>query len=264
MKSFHLQSLFVAAIALTFSACEKSAENLENLSEKKAASISGVVYPLIGTDISNNILPRRKLPKAVLSKGWLYPEIKVQLIDTVCAEYLNGTKKFDLSSIKDGSVTYVIKSADNTLIGDPDFFNDGFLKLSTGSAGWWTHWNYSPYTEAEFPDVLFAVNRRAASHYPVNSISISLNSSVKTFGFEIAPNTTGEDIEVIATYNDLGTYRAPELFYVEQTISSPSGARLIAVKSEEPFSYINIEIKEDDPYPGNGFAIANLRYELVN
>jgi hypothetical protein len=262
MKSFHLPSVIVATLALTFSACEKNEENISNVSELKAASSSKVVYPIIGTDTSGRILPWRKLPRAVLRKTDIYPDNKVQLIDTVCADYLNETQKFNPAYIAEGSITYIVRHANNTLIGDPDVFNYGFKKLSSGANGWWAHWNYSPYTESENPVVLLVVNRRVDRLSPENSMSIGLANYVKTFGFEIAPNGTGKDFKVLVTYNDFGSYRGRTMFTVEQTISSPSGARLIAVKSSEPFDYINIEL-QGDPYPSQGFAIANIRYELA-
>jgi hypothetical protein len=267
MKASCLKFLFVAAIALTLSACEKNVENVKNVSEVKAAVTSDVVYPLVGTDTSNHILPRRKLPKAVLKYGTLeeeYPDLKVQVIDTVCADYLNGTEKFDLSYLAEGSVTYVVRKADNVLTGDPDFFNGGFKKLSNGPNGWWTHWNYSPYTESDAPIVLFALNRRETAVYPMNTMSISLRNAVKTFGFEIAPNTTGKDMEVIVSYQSGGSYRFPDMFEVHQTVSSPSGARLIAVKSNHAFDYVNIQLRGDVPFRDKGFAIANIRFQLAN
>jgi hypothetical protein len=261
MKASRLPFLFISTLIITFSACEKNTEITKNVSELKATTTSKVVYPLIGTDLSGNILTKKKLPRAVVTKGSDYPNISVQLIDTVCAAYLQGTKKFDLSNIQEGSVTFRVTSDDNNLVADPDFHDYGFAKLSNGPKGWWTHWNYSPYTESENPIVLFALNRRIPELTPVSSISIYLTASVKTFGFEIAPNAIGKNLKVLVTYKDLPTYRAQTLFDVQQTISSPSGARLIAVKSDVPFDYLLIEVNDDPDHP-QGFAIANIRYGL--
>jgi hypothetical protein len=262
MKRFRLESLLITALALTLSACEKNLENIKAVSEVKAAAIPEVVYPLVGTDTSNNILPRRKLPKAVLEYGQLgaeYPNLKVQVIDTVCADYLNGTEKFDLSYLAEGTVTNMIRRTGNVIETDPDFNESGFKKLSHGPNGWWTHWNYSPYTESETPPVLYSLNRRATEIFPQNTMSIHLRNAVKTFGFEIAPNTTGKDMEVVIHYQYYGSYRFPDLFVVRQTISSPSGARLIAVTSNQAFDYLLIELKGDVPFRDKGFAIANIR-----
>jgi hypothetical protein len=261
MKAFRLSSLVVAGLALTISACEKNTDNLKDVSEVKAAANSAqIVYPLVGTDTSNHILPRRKLPKAVLTtyKNDDF-DFKVQVFDTVCAEYLNGTEKFDLSYLREGYITTRITKTGNIITTDPDFSSGRFKKLSHGSKGWWTHWNYSPYTESESPDVLFALNRNGAELFPLNTMSIRLWNRVKTFGFEIAPNTTGKDMELVVSYQFDGSYRHPDAFVLRQTISSPSGARLIAVKCDNAFTYINISVRGDEAYRDKGFAIANIR-----
>jgi hypothetical protein len=266
MKRFRPESLLVAALALMLSACEKNVEDLKTVSEVKVAAIPEVVYPLVGTDTSNYILPSRKLPNAVLdygSLGEVYPNLKVNVIDTVCTDYLRKTIKFDLSTLADGGVTNLIQVEGNAINIDPDFRQSLFKKLSPGPNGWWTHWNYSPYTESENPIVLYPISRSSTEEelYPLNTVSIALRQQVRTFGFEIAPNATGKDIEVNVTYKDLGSdYRGPSLFDVHQTISSPSGARLIAVTSNVPFGYLEISISGGEVNVRNkGFAIANIR-----
>jgi hypothetical protein len=265
MKRYHLKPLLLATLALTISACEKNVENLKSVSQVSAAATSDVVYPLVGTDTSNYILPPRKLPKAVLEYGNLgeeYPNLKAEIIDTVCADYLNKTVKFDLSNLADGQVTNLIRVKGNAIDTDPDFKEDVFKKLNHGPTGWWMHWNYRPYTESENPDVLYPIARGSTDVlYPQNTFSISLRHEVRTFGFEIAPNTTGKDIEVVVTYKSYGAdYRWPTLFTVRQTISSPSGARLIAVTSNAGFAYIEIAINDYDlNVRDKGFAMANIR-----
>jgi hypothetical protein len=262
MKVFQLQSLFIVAIVMTLSACEKNAENIKNLSVNKAATTSRVVYPLVGTEISGNILPKRKLPRAVLSKAYDYPNIKVCLIDTVCPSYLQETKKLDFSYLEVGAITSNFGNDDIVIEVDPEYRTNAVAKLSNGPNGWWTHWNYSPYTESEHPIVLFSRYVQGPEVNGMSSLELGLTKFVKTFGFEIAPNATGMDIEVSVTYNGGFSYRDAPYFYVDQIISSPSGARLIAVKSEEPFDYILIDVK--DPDPQKGFAIANIRYQLAD
>ncbi len=260
MKAFLLPSLLLSTLAVMFSSCEKNAETIKDLSESKAASSSRVVYPLIGTDTSGSILPMRKLPKAVVRTGFYnYQHIKVQPIDSICKDYLQNTKKLDLNYLAEGSAAYMIGKGDLSLFVDPAAVQFAFRKLSNGPKGWWTHWNYSPYTESENPIVLFAVDHRYGQKNPVNQIDFSLSKSVKTFGFEIAPNTMGKDIKVLVTYNEFGSYRGGTMFTVEQTISSPSGARLIAVSSSIPFNYVGIRL-DDQSYPDKGLAIANIRY----
>jgi len=55
-------------------------------------------------------------------------------------------------------------------------------------------------------------------------------------------------------------YCWPPLFKVHQTISAPSGARLIAVTSNVAFGYMEIAISGAElNVRNNGFAIANIR-----
>ncbi len=259
MKAFYLKTLLAAALAVTLSSCEKKAEDIQSLSEKTNTTTSELIYPRVGTELSNNILPQRKLPRAILTKGRWDNNDKVKLIDTVCQEYVKGTTKFDISGLKVGEHVTKIKHNNLTIVTNDEVGDDGFLKLSNGPKGWWTHWNYSPYTESEYPDVLYA---QSPGGHAAGSLALTFDKEVTTFGFEIAPNATGTDYKVVVRYNNINSYRYESLFQVRQTISSPSGARLIAVKSEVPFTYVQIAV-EYIPDAGRGFAISNLRYALA-
>jgi hypothetical protein len=257
MKALYLKSLVAAALAVTLSSCEKKAEEITTVSEKTTTKTSSAVYPLIGTDMSNNILPKKELPRGVVTKESWRPKIKVKLIDTVCSEYLEATKKLDFSGLKEGKYVTRFGNSDLTINTDPDFIRRGVVKLSNGPKGWWTHWNYSPYTQSEHPEVLFAKDRNG---YTVNSIDLAFSNEVKFFGFEIAPNVLGKDVKIVVQYKEWSTYRAPTMFQVEQTISSPSGARLIAVKSEKPFAMVMITLASGQDIKDSGLAISNIRY----
>jgi hypothetical protein len=261
MKAIYLKSLFAAALAVTLSSCEKKAENFEKPSEKSTASISEVVYPLIGTELPKNILPPRKLPRAKLFRDYWYAyrDSKVKLIDTVCEEYLRGTTKLDLSSLKEGAFITKISNNEFTLTTNDEVTPSGLRKLSNGIKGWWTHWNYSPYTESEYPEVLFPQDREG---YVAGGVDLYFNKRVTTFGFEIAPNFIGTDFKVKVEYKHEPFYRDVSVFDVEQTISSPSGARLIAMKSEVGIQLVRIYV-EHIPNTASGFAISNIRYTLA-
>jgi hypothetical protein len=251
MKAFCPSVLIAAFVALTFSACEKSQENIKTVSETKAVTTSRLIYPFIGPDMSDSILPMRNLPNAVVTKGVYNPNIKVKLIDTVCPDYLAETKKIDLTYLKDGEVAPVIKNNELSITISRER-RGSFTKLSSGPNGWWTHWNYSPYTESEHPIVLFSRE---------SYIDLTFNKAVKAFGFEVAPNSTGADLAVSVDYHDEPSYRSPPIFWVKQTVSSPSGARLIAVESSVPFNYIELYVAPQSLSEG-GFGLANLRYKL--
>lgn len=259
MKSFYFKTFFAVALAVTLFSCEKKANDIESLPEKAGTTTSELIYPLVGTEISNNILPKRKLPRAILTKERMYKNQKVKLIDTVCEEYVKGTTKFDLSGLKEGQHVTKIRHNDLTIVTNDEGGDYGFVKLSNGPKGWWTHWNYSPYTESEYPSVMFA---QSPAGHAAGSLALTFDKEVTSFGFEIAPNATGTDYKVTVEYNNIPSYRYENLFRVVQTISSPSGARLIAVKSEVPFFYVQITVQYI-PNTGRGFALSNLRYTLA-
>jgi hypothetical protein len=259
MKAY-LKPLFAAALAVTLSSCDKNAERIETLSEQSTKSISEVVYPLLGNEMSTSILPKKdNLPDATLTKDYEnFPQTKIKVINSVCDEYLQQTKQFDFSFIPESKFREQIKNDDLTITfrTQSDLRGDAVIRLNNGSNGWWTHWNYSPYTQSEYPSVLFAQDKFGNN---INAYSLILSNSVTMFGFEVAPNTIGEDVEVRVTYYSEDHYRSPVLCDVVQTISSPSGARLIAINSEVPFQRVAISLNGKSA----GAAIANVRYKLA-
>lgn len=262
MKTFYLKTLCVVALTVSLSACEKKDENVENLSEKPVAVTAEIVYPVPNTDLPDNILPERKLPRAVLTKYPEFKNIKVKLIDTVCDEYLQQTKKLGFSNLREGAFINKFGNSEFKITADHEFNRSGFARLTNGPQGWWTHWNYSPYTESEYPEVLFARNRYGSQVRGESSMTMVFDHPVTIFGFEIAPNVTGKDFQVVIEYPEASTYRSHTMFTVKQTISSPSGARLIAVKSDKPFQFLMLNIS-GMTFAEAGFAISNIRYALA-
>lgn len=260
MKALYLKSLVAAALAVTLSSCEKKAENIENLSQLKT-QVSGIVYPVEGVDQSTNILPKRKLPRAVLTKGYdIHKGVKAKLIDTVCEEYINSTSPLDISNLKEGINIKKFSNEEFGIVTNREGGSFGFAKLKAGPKGWWTHWNYSPYTASAYPDVLYA---QTSGGYASGNIYLYLSKPVTSFGFEIAPNTVGKDVNIVTEYKEEPFYRDPIMFMVEQTISSPSGARLIAVKSDRPFQLVIVRLNPDPEIKTTGLAITNIRYALA-
>jgi hypothetical protein len=74
-------------------------------------------------------------------------------------------------------------------------------------------------------------------------------------------NQSRENVKVTVTFDGGSSAHDRPSFYIVQTVRSPSGARLIAVKSDKPFDYISIEANDLTPHAG--FAIANIRYWLI-
>lgn len=260
MKVLKSVSLLAVLLAVIFVSCEKKSENFEKMSDVRLQAITDRVYPLKGNEMSTAILPKRKLPRAILTKGFVDPQIKVKIIDTVCEEYISQTRKLDISGLDTGKYITKVENNEFRISTDNEGFKDGFVKLANGPTGWWPHWNYSPYTESEYPDVLFVQSQAGNGLYVFH---MYFNKPLKMFGFEIAPNTPGPDHEVSVFYQEGDYYRSETLFTVKQTISTPSGARLIAVKSDTDIWMVTVSMN----YPASataGFAITNIRYGLAN
>lgn len=251
MKSFYRTTLVAAFCAAMLASCEKKTTDLDKSDVKKTGIVTEKVFPLDGNELSTNMLPKQDLPAAILTN---YNNVKVKLIDSVCDDYIKGTTKFDLSKLADGEFVYDIKDKKLKLSSTM-----GFKKLNHGPKGWWTHWNYSPYTESEYPGVLFA---ESEDGFVSNVMILNLSKKVTTFGFELAPNATGLNLNVSVGYQEEDTKLENELFSVTQKVSTPSGARLIAVKSETPFKKITI-VLENYKSELPGLAISNIRYAIA-
>ena len=258
MKIHYAKSMLAGILAIMMSACDKKAEVLDKVSDVNVKAVAEDVYPLDGKEMSTAILPpKRPLAKATLRIYEAGMDKKVKVIDTVCDEYIKETKLFDLTNIREGQPLKTISNGELTIKTDPDFNQTYLVKLPKGPTGWWTHWGYSPYTESEYPTVLYCYNE--ANGY--NSISLAFSKPLKIFGFETAPNTLAKDYTVQVVYRIDPTYRSSSYFALTQTTSSPSGARLIALKTTASLVFVEIN------YAGSredlrGVAIANIRYAL--
>lgn len=132
-------------------------------------------------------------------------------------------------------------------------FVDSLMKMPGFPNGWTALWNTKPFVERESPTVLYTRQQ--------NRLTVTLSKYVEIFGFELAPNLYNS-YEFIAGFYD--SRQNPPLASVVQVATTPSGAKLFAVKSEKPFNVIEISFTGNQetanhPY---GFAIANIRYKL--
>jgi len=247
-----LFKLFVFfCLAISFTACQKKVDLNNEIAEKRTGLVTDKVYPLEGNEVSAIILPKSDLPHSKLLNFYGH---KVKVIDSVCDEYLKSTKKVDISKIKDGEFIFDIG---NSKFGIASI--TGFRKINAGPKGWWTHWGYNPYVSSEYPNVLFS---EGDDGYVGNFLILVFSKKVSTFGFEVAPNATGVNLKCSVGYQENNTPIENEMFSVEQMVSSPSGARQIAVKSETPFSKVTIYLQDSDPGK-RGLAISNIRYALA-
>jgi hypothetical protein len=129
------------------------------------------------------------------------------------------------------------------------------MKADNSPFGWSAHWGYSPYVENENPDVLYSPTEV--------DITIVLSKPCIEFGLEASPNRQDRDYE-IGFY--AGNYTFDDSAGHPGAITrTPSGARLIAVKSKKPFTVVTfcwVRHSSVDPWP-SGVAIANIRYKLA-
>ena len=155
--------------------------------------------------------------------------------------YQAATTKIDISGL--------------TLYQNYSSITDGTLTVSFSSqmnkrkvpGGGWATWSLPPDSENATPDVLF-------SNY-ADSVNLTLSQPIRTFGFELEPNTfTSEnytvDFVLMSGPTIVGTINIP--------IDGFAGARLIAASvTGESFDKIKIV-----GTPASGFAIAQVRYNI--
>jgi hypothetical protein len=130
------------------------------------------------------------------------------------------------------------------------------LKLQPGPEGWNSEWGKAPQVESSSPEVLYV------KYQSYLVMTIYLSKPCTEFGLEIAPDHRNFDHLVNV---DFGLY-----FYggtggnVWMNTKSPSGARLVALKSKRPFTTVSIWQNDGlNDTPARAFAIANIRYKLA-
>ena len=172
---------------------------------------------------------------------------------TPTTEYINETCKFDFSHLPTGT-TYTQVNNKNLNMA---FIGSTVMRMKPimDPFGWPAHWGYSPNVENEVPEVLFSSNSEI--------VLLVLSKPVTEFGFEIAPNQQNTDFIFSAS---VGNYRYDDSKgHPSVTVKTPSGAKLLAVKSTKPFTVLTINqvrTSSADPHAG-GFAMANIRYKLA-
>lgn len=159
-------------------------------------------------------------------------------------EYLKATCKISIENLTIGAVYDSVMDKRLTLR-----FRTGMKKYAPYPIGWSAKWNVKPFVEIESPSILYTMQQ--------DHLTIMLSKPCTIFGFELTPN-------LLSTFDfTAGFYSSQQnspLAQISQTVTTPSGARLFAAKSDVPFDVIEIQFNGNgSPY---GFAIANLRYKL--
>jgi hypothetical protein len=138
----------------------------------------------------------------------------------------NGTP---LNSISDGILTVNFSTA---------------VTAATVPGGGWGTWGSPPFTEGATPRVLTCIG--------CNTLTLTLSSSVNTFGFEMEPNNFGVFSMTAQFFNG-----ATLIGTITQNVDGNAGARLFAaLTNTDSFNRIVIT----SPAGAAGFAIARLRY----
>lgn len=174
-------------------------------------------------------------------------------IDTICDSYLKYTKKINISNLPDG---YVFRLTDGDMkietLGDLSAFTKKSPALNT----WWANWNKAPYVEDENPAVLWMAGG--------DGTILTLSKKCYVFGFELSAEV-GETSQAPFAYT-VKYYDADNLpdgtpiGYLDNMVTSPSGARLFAIKSDIPFNRVQIYYNSSPVYAPWSWAITNIRY----
>lgn len=232
MKNQSIQLGLLLAMILGITACEKN-EQGPNLMSSEQPSAKTVNF----------------VPTKVRNTMGAYFEA----IDTVCEPYLKYTKKINISDLPDG---YVFRITDGNLTLE-NLGNLGvFTKKSPAPDTWWGNWNKAPYVENENPTVLWM-----AGGY---GTTITLSKKCYVFGFELSAEV-GETSQAPFPYS-VKYYDADNLpndtpiGYLDNEVTSPSGARIFAIKSDIPFNRVQIYYNSSPVYEPWSWAITNIRY----
>jgi hypothetical protein len=266
MKKIYLRALMFVALGATMTSCSKDGPSVLDPGTKLANTAAADAYELsfggnvadypAGTDAGQALI----FPNPP-DDPYGGPKFPYAVIGTPTPEYLKETCLVDISKLENNKTYHAIQNGKLTI----GFFSGPFsdsearlLKLKSSSeTGWNAAWGQSPNVQSENPDVLYTVISR-------NELIIYLSKPCIEFGFEIAPNHKNYDHRFGAEFGDW-IFDANKGSVSGLVTRSPSGARLLAVKSTEPFTMITVR-SSDSPTgdePVEGFAIANIRYKLA-
>jgi hypothetical protein len=232
MENQKIQYGILLAMMLGITACDKNEQLLNTTSRDQP---SGKIINFVPSTVRNTM-------------GAYF-----EAIDTICDPYLKYTNKINISNLPDG-YAFTITDGNLTLetLGDLGLFT----KKSPAPNTWWANWNKAPYVEDENPAVLWM-----AGGY---GTTITLSKKCYVFGFELSAEV-GETSQAPFAYS-VKYYDADNLpddtpiGFLDNEVTSPSGARLYAIKSDIPFNRVQIYYNSSPVYEPWSWAITNIRY----
>jgi hypothetical protein len=228
MKKLMSKAGLFLAIITAIMACDKHEQILQH-DEKAASSLALNKYT----------------PALVVNNKGKY----FKAIDTICSTYIKYTLQVEDFNAEPetwaGDYGYFTSLV--TTWGDTGFF----LRLPEPGT-WFSNWNSPPYVETKNPTVLLP---------EVIHQTLALSEKCYVFGFELSANQSAVNNKPVTyrvTYA-VGDQPGDVIGYIENSVSSPGGARLFAVESEIPFNRVTIDYSPNTENTGQD-AIANFRY----
>jgi len=264
MKRIYFRSFMFLVLGSLIISCSKEdatvTEKLE-VSATKAVTYPHVVnfpagFPKPGIEPAPSITYPYSEHEYDLEK----PQFPFTRIDNPTQKYIKETCHFDISHLENNHSYHQIN---NKKINIAFFFseeaNASATKINvdqTSQFGWNLPWGASPFVEEETPQVL---------HVFANLFVMVLSKPVTEFGFEMAVGNQNREHDYAVYYGDYNL--DPSSGIISNTLITPGGARLFAIKSTKPFTVITIHYQRrssaDIPFEADNVALANIRYKLA-
>jgi hypothetical protein len=266
MKKHFVNALVSVGLLMTLSSCSKEETSVNDPGTKLSNTAAQTPYELSFGGRIADYPAGKDAPKALIFPNppddpYGGPKFPYEVIQTPTPEYLEETCLVDVSKLENNKTYHSIQNGKLTI----GFFSGAsggskarLLKLNSSSEmGWTSAWGQAPYVQGENPDVLYTTISR-------DELIIYLSKPCLEFGFEIAPNHKNYSHRFGAAYGDW-IFDNNKGSVSQLVTQSPSGARLVAVKSTEPFTMVTV--RSGDSPTGDeaveGLAIANIRYRLA-
>lgn len=223
----------------------------------KAGLFLAIITATMGCDKHEQILQHDDKEATLLASNKYTPPLVVntkgkyfKAIDTICSTYINYVSQVDLFGVDPETFAHQIGYFPRIVVrweGDYGFY----LRLPEPGT-WFANWNSPPYVETKNPTVILP---------ELVHQTLILSKDCYVFGFELSAKQSSVNNKPVTyriTYA-VGDQPGDVIGYIENTVSSPGGARLFAVKSEIPFNRVTIDYSPNTENKGQ-VAMANFRY----
>jgi hypothetical protein len=225
----------------------------------KAGLFLAIITAIMGCDKHEQILQHDEKEANLLALDKYTPALVVnnkgkyfKAIDTICSTYIDYSRQVETFGVDPETWGHQIGYFRSLLVtweGDTGFF----LRLPEPGT-WFSNWNSPPYVETNNPMVLLP---------QLVHQTLILSKNCYVFGFEMSAKQSSANNKPVTYRITYATGDQPGdvIGYIENTVSSPAGARLFAVESEIPFNRVTIDYSPSTENNGQD-AMANLRYVI--